>query len=182
MRRCFREYEKKLTIDALWTKNRKTRKRKLARVLKRAERIVYRKFGPDPKRPPADVVELQQKVAMAEKGYNPELVYVHPSLTPQQREEAIQRLLGRAQQQQQRPADIFLLDGLLRTLRNNKPPIPILIYKQYQLLQEAGMLEVPYNFEVWPLADFVEKHIDEVSRVRKKVSSSAAAATAAAAA
>ena len=47
---------------------------------------MYRQFGPDPARPPPDAAELQQKVAVSEGGYNPELLYVHPSLSPEQRE------------------------------------------------------------------------------------------------
>ncbi|KAL8440411.1 hypothetical protein Efla_000299 [Eimeria flavescens] len=168
MRRCFRDYEKKLTQKALNTKNKKTRRRRLATVRRRAEAIVYRHFGPDPKTPPPDAEELLQKVEIAERGFHPELVYVHPSLTQQQRQESFFRLCGRLP-----PAlpdsDRWLLSSLLSALRRNEPPIPLLVYKQYRHLKEAGMLEVPVELDVWAFADLVERELDNATRTRKQL-------------
>ncbi|CDJ37828.1 hypothetical protein ETH_00025445 [Eimeria tenella] len=141
MRRCFRCYEKKLTEDAFRSKNKKTRKRKLSRVLQRAEKIVYRKFGPDPKTPPPDAAELLRKVEVAESGFHPELVYVHSSLTQQQRREALDRLCGRSPSHLA-AGDRWLLQSLLQTLRRNKPPIPLLLKQQYRLIESTGIFEV----------------------------------------
>ncbi|KAL8274158.1 hypothetical protein Esti_002000 [Eimeria stiedai] len=168
MRRCYYDYETKLREEALNTKNKKTRKRRLASVARRAQRIVYRQFGPDPKTPPPDAAELLRKTDIAERGFHPELVYVHPWLTQQQREEALDRICGRLPRSLSQ-SDRWLLASLLSTLRNNNPPIPLLVCKQYRHLTEAGMLEVPVKLEVWPFADLVERELDNATATRKKL-------------
>ncbi|KEP66620.1 UNVERIFIED_CONTAM: hypothetical protein HHA_268400 [Hammondia hammondi] len=166
MNREFRRQEAALTRRALRIKNRRVRKRRLAEVASKAEEKVREKFGPDPPEPPPELAEHLRRVAVAEAGSHPDFVFFAPSLSSAQKEEAVGRLCGRHLEKE---SHRWLLQNLLKELRRPPTPIPLIIGTEFNACVERGLFLIPFDFDVWQLADFLEEHLDAVREGRGKL-------------
>ncbi|PFH34464.1 hypothetical protein BESB_064950 [Besnoitia besnoiti] len=166
MNREFRRQEASLVRRAMRIKNRRVRKQRLAAVAEKAESKVREKFGPDPPEPPAELAEHLGRVAVAEAGCHPDFVFFQPSLSPAQKEEALRRLCGGHLEKE---AHRWLLQNLLKELRRPPTPVPLIIGTEFAALIERGLALIPFDFDVWQLADFLEEHLDAVRQGRTKV-------------
>ncbi|EPR64967.1 hypothetical protein TGGT1_268400 [Toxoplasma gondii GT1] len=166
MNREFRRQEAALTRRALRIKNRRVRKRRLEEVASKAEEKVREKFGPDPPEPPPELAEHLRRVAVAEAGSHPDFVFFAPSLSSAQKEEAVGRICGRHLEKE---SHSWLLQNLLKELRRPPTPIPLIIGTEFNACVERGLFLIPFDFDVWQLADFLEEHLDGVREGRRKL-------------
>ncbi|CBZ53999.1 conserved hypothetical protein [Neospora caninum Liverpool] len=146
--------------------NREFRRQESA-LTRRALRIKVRdKFGPDPPEPPPELAEHLRRVAVAEAGSHPDFVFFVPSLSSAQKEEAIRRLCGRHLEKE---SHSWLLHNLLKELRQPPTPIPLIIGMEFNACAERGLFVIPFDFDVWQLADFLEENLDSVREGRRKL-------------
>eukprot|EP00922_Rhytidocystis_sp_ex-Travisia-forbesii_P004465 GHVS01006527.1.p1 GENE.GHVS01006527.1~~GHVS01006527.1.p1 ORF type:complete len:469 (-),score=77.31 GHVS01006527.1:192-1598(-) len=167
MRASFKKHRDVFMDKALKTKNRGKRRRRLACVDTEAAKKVENLFGPEPAVPPADVSDHLARIRVIESGYHPDLVHAHPSLTVQQRKEGMRRVCGANLKQ----SDIWLLENLWKAMRQQEVAVPIVLADQPKcsVASHSGFIMVPYNFDVWELADFLEEHLESARELREKM-------------
>eukprot|EP00920_Eleutheroschizon_duboscqi_P041703 GHVT01100213.1.p1 GENE.GHVT01100213.1~~GHVT01100213.1.p1 ORF type:complete len:561 (-),score=9.52 GHVT01100213.1:152-1834(-) len=113
--------------------------------------------------------------------FHPFLVFLDRTLSIEQRQEARKTVLGKNLQNE---AEMWLLHNLFRALMSkghehsihttgttNRPrsmglPVPLVIATVYDASSPLGFIKVPYNFNVWQLADFLEEHLERVRECR----------------
>eukprot|EP00921_Rhytidocystis_pertsovi_P014334 GHVQ01023268.1.p1 GENE.GHVQ01023268.1~~GHVQ01023268.1.p1 ORF type:complete len:332 (+),score=39.10 GHVQ01023268.1:335-1330(+) len=168
LRKSYKKVENRLLAKALKTRDKRTRRRRLQRLEDEATKILHQKFGPEPEKPPNDVEEQKAKVRIIEGGYHPDLVFVHPSLSKEQKTEAMKHVCGANLKQQ---SDIWLLENIWKAMRKSETPVPIILSPEqnYCATDKTGFIVVPFNFDVWLLADFLEEKLEDVRIERHKM-------------
>lgn len=123
-------------------------------------------------------------------GYHPALVYYHKDLLDTERKEARWRFLGR---NLTKKSDMWLLHNLWKTLAGPPIAIPIVFVNsshtaandsltekpsdfghkdglagcRYALDSQTGFLQIAFDFDVWELADFLERILDDARSTRE---------------
>ncbi|EER08573.1 conserved hypothetical protein [Perkinsus marinus ATCC 50983] len=160
----------------------KSEKRKMARLMD-AERVAMqmvdeklRKQAPrevdplaagddDDQETPTEFV--QRKARVIEGGFHPDLVFYSPQLTdPTKRQEGISRICGL---ELDNDGDMWLLENVWRVVRAPPTPLPLVIGTNFEALHDKGYFEIPYNFELKDLVDFLEEHMDALKESRAKL-------------
>ncbi len=111
---------------------------------------------------------VSRKLRVIESGFHPDLVFVSPDLSEQDREEGIARVCG---MNLELDSDIWLLENLWKAVRSSQyPPVPVVISKEYSAVVAGGYLCIPYDFVLEPdLVSFLEENLDLVRSVRKQL-------------
>lgn len=111
-------------------------------------------------------VEETHVVKIASLGYNPHFVFFARDLTPVEVRQGLVCLAGEGLTSQ---PDKWLLENIFRALRCSDPPVPVVLGRKFSANSEFGFLEIPYEFQVSALADFVDEWLDEVRDTRSKI-------------
>ncbi|CEM36233.1 unnamed protein product [Vitrella brassicaformis CCMP3155] len=161
----FHKYQNQLLRKAISTKNTRRRKKKLAAVNEQAMTKVRAKFGDDPETPPEDVQAHLDRVRIIESGYHPDLVFVQPGLSPEHRKEGIRRVCGLNLTKE---SDVWLLENMWKAMREDRVAVPLIIGPKdsYATSETHGFITIPYDFDVWALADFLEEHLEDARDAR----------------
>eukprot|EP00929_Paragymnodinium_shiwhaense_P118457 TRINITY_DN90380_c0_g1_i1.p1 TRINITY_DN90380_c0_g1~~TRINITY_DN90380_c0_g1_i1.p1 ORF type:complete len:427 (-),score=78.18 TRINITY_DN90380_c0_g1_i1:413-1693(-) len=157
------KYEYQMLRKVLKIKNNQRRRRKLAAVKEVVEDKVRARF-PDPAISDRQVSEEKQDkedvARIIKGGFHPDLVFVVPDLSQEQRREAISRVCGLNLQAE---ADIWLLENLWKAMRETPPPVPLVVAQEgYKAHMETGFVQVPWDFTVTGVCDLLEEHLDDV--------------------
>ncbi|KAF4692846.1 hypothetical protein FOZ60_012540 [Perkinsus olseni] len=145
----FNRYLYRVARKAVKTKN---EKRKMERLMD-AERVAM------------DMI--QRKSRVVEGGYHPDLVFYSPQLDDQaKRREGISRICGLGLEDD---GDMWLLENVWRAVRAPPTPLPLVIGTKFEALHDKGYFEIPYNFELKDLVDFLEEHMDALKESRAKL-------------
>ena len=105
------------------------------------------------------------KVRIIESGFHPDLVFFDPSLTPEEKEIGISRICGVNLVEE---PDLWLLENIWRTVRRDQPPpVPVVLSRQYRGILEGGFLEIPFEFELDALVEFLEINLESVRDARR---------------
>ena len=161
-----REYKAMLAHNKLVRKySRIENPRKRAEKLNSIETTVSSQIGEpliaDP--PPSD--NKSKKLNLIKSGYHPDLVFFRPHLSKQQRQIGIQNVCGEFLSDDQ---DIWLLENVWYAMRKaKKPPVPLVLSDSWKASTDGGYIEVPYDFQLGQLADFLEDNLESVRQARK---------------
>uniref|UniRef100_A0A0G4G3W9 DUF4460 domain-containing protein n=1 Tax=Chromera velia CCMP2878 TaxID=1169474 RepID=A0A0G4G3W9_9ALVE len=178
-KKCYDFWTRIYTAKCQKIKTSSKRKKRLAKVHDLAMSKVVARFGDEDKRDTgagqgrleekeAEQRVRQEKARLIEAGFHPDLVFLDSQVTGEQREEALFRLCGGGLQKE---ADVWLLENILRELRRPPTPVPIVIGPgsgEFEASLDKAFLTVPFDFQVWDFADFLEQHIDDLRRAREK--------------
>jgi hypothetical protein len=162
----FHKYHAQILRKAHGVRSNKKRRRSLSLAAERARALAVEKCGPPPQ-PTYETKELEVKVKVIEGGFHPDLVFMDRNLSDEQRRLAVRKMIGIGVEKE---SDFWLLENLWKALRNDPVPIPIVIRPGSEFgLSDSGSIDVPYDFSISDLADFLEDNIDAVRTRRKEL-------------
>lgn len=114
-----------------------------------------------------DEPDATTKISVIESGFHPDLVFFDRELTDEEREEGISRVCG---VNLESDSDPWLLENVWKAVRRDrKPPVPIVLSKNFMANKEGGYLEIPFDFNLTELVDFLEDNLESVRDCRKQL-------------
>ncbi len=119
-----------------------------------------------------DLVDLKEpdfdtKVRIIESGFHPDLVFFDVSLTLEERETGIARICG---VNLEKESDTWLLENIWRAVRKERQPsVPIVLWKEFRANMEGGFLEIPFDFELENLVEFLEENLEPTRDARRRL-------------
>ena len=159
----------KLMKKYLKVKNFKRRQKRMSNIEEQVEELLQQKnVGSsldmiDASIDPSD----EAKIKVIESGFHPDLVFFDPSLTADQREEGIARVCGINLSAE---SDSWLLENVWKVVRKDKSPsVPIVLSVAYKANPEGGCLEIPFDFQLTELVDFLEDNLEPVRDSRRQL-------------
>lgn len=109
--------------------------------------------------------EHDTKVRIIETGFHPDLVFFDSSLTEEQRETGIARICGVNLSEE---SDLWLLENIWKAVRLEHPPaVPVVLSHGFGANLEGGCLEIPFDFSLPSLVEFLEENLEPVRKARK---------------
>jgi hypothetical protein len=107
------------------------------------------------------------KIRVIESGFHPDLVFFAPDLSNEEREEGIGRVCG---VNLIKESDSWLLENVWKAVRKDRTPsVPIVLSHSFQANTEGGCLEIPYDFDLEKLCDFLEDNLELVRDARRQL-------------
>ncbi|CAJ1356768.1 unnamed protein product [Effrenium voratum] len=153
------KYAHQLMRRFLRIKNTKKRKLRIAQLDELVQSKVAEKFQGTERAAPTKhgLDEREDPVRVLQGGFHPDLVFLKPGLAENQRREAIRRVCG---MNLASDADFWLLENLWKAMRSVPPPVPIVIAESEYRAHGSGFIQLPFDFTVPRLCDFLEEHLD----------------------
>ena len=162
----FHKYHAQILRKAHKIQRNKYRRKSLSSAAERARSLAVAKCG-SPPQPTYETRELEEKVQVIEGGFHPDLVFMDKDLSDEQRRIAIRKMIGMGLDKE---SDFWLLENLWKALRNDPVPIPIVVRPGTEFgSSDSGSIDIPYDFSISDLADFLEDNMDAVRTRRKKL-------------
>ena len=111
--------------------------------------------------------ESEAKIRIIESGFHPNLVFFDPSLTNEERENGISSICG---VNLDKESDQWLLENIWKAVRRDKsPPVPILLTREFTANLSGGYLEIPFDFKLESLVDFLEENLELTRDARRSL-------------
>jgi hypothetical protein len=144
-------------------KNTRIRNKRLARVGEEVDEALAPQLHEDSTVTSESIGDV--KVRLVETGFHPDLVFFNPSLSETEREVGIEHICGFGLEKEE---DIWLLENLWRAVRWFRPP-PVPIVLSHSWKADEGYLEIPFDFTLPQLTDFLEDNLETVRNRRKEL-------------
>eukprot|EP00400_MALV-I_sp_L67-5_P000856 gene856-954_t len=162
----FHKYHSQILRRANGIRHNRRRKLKLASAAERARNLAVARTGHAPQ-PTYETKQVEEKVKVIENGFHPDLVFMDKVLNDDQRRIGIQRVIGMGLEKE---SDFWLLENLWKAMRNDPVPIPVVLRPGDKFeVSDNGFVDIPYDFSVGDLADFLEDNLDGVRQTRKEL-------------
>ena len=111
--------------------------------------------------------DTETKIRIIESGFHPDLVFFDRALTDEEREEGISRVCG---VNLESDSDSWLLENVWKAVRRDrKPPVPIVLSHHFSANKDGGYVEIPFDFTLTDLVDFLEDNLESVREARKQL-------------
>jgi hypothetical protein len=112
--------------------------------------------------------DAEIKIRIIESGFHPDLVFFASDLTEDQKETGIGQVCGVNLTSE---ADSWLLENVWRAVRKDRsPPVPIVLTTSgFKADVQGGFLEIPFDFLLSDLVDFLEDNLEDVREARKQL-------------
>jgi hypothetical protein len=165
---AFREYKSMLLHNKIVRtysrlSNRGKRERRLASI----QTNVYNSLSGAPMEESSSFDYTQGKLKLISSGYHPDLVFFRPHLTPDQKTIGMRNVCGEFLSTNE---DVWLLENVWEAMRRSKKPsVPIVLSDTWAASHEGGFIEVPYDFKLSNLVDFLEDNLETIREARKQL-------------
>ncbi len=108
-----------------------------------------------------------QKTRLIQSGFHPDLVFFRPHLAPDNRIFGVRNVCGEFLSSDQ---DVWLLENIWDAMRTGrKPSVPLVLSDTWRASLDGGYIEVPFDFKLADLVDFLEDHLESVRQARKNL-------------
>ena len=97
-----------------------------------------------------------------ESGFHPDLIFFDPSLNNEERMFGLDHVSGTNLNLDE---DIWLLENIWKLVRKEKS-VPVVLGKKFQANLQGGYLEIPFDFSLVRLVDFLEDNLESVRNAR----------------
>jgi len=112
-----------------------------------------------------EVVDRKMKLILS--GYHPDLVFFRPHLSDDQRNIGLAHVCG---ENLETESQVWLLENVWDAMRKTSTPsVPLVLSDKWDASLDGGYIEVPFDFNLNDLVDFLEDNLEPVRIARKNL-------------